>query len=126
MSKLLNISQVSKILNLIHPKTKKPQNHIIRYWESVFVNIKPKKINNRRYYNLKQIEEIKVIKFLLKNEGMTVSGVKKLINSKINKLDYHNIDSLKNDHYKKSLRIKSRKLLDKINKIKAYGKKNSS
>tara|TARA_B100000963_G_C22517136_1_gene621207 strand:+ start:78 stop:458 length:381 start_codon:yes stop_codon:yes gene_type:complete len=126
MSKLLNITQVSKILNLIHPKTKKPQNHIIRYWESVFVNIKPKKINNRRYYTLKQIEEIKAIKFLLKNEGMTVSGVKKLINSNINKLDYHNIDSLKNKHYKKSLKIKSKKLLDKINKIKAYGKKNSS
>tara|TARA_B100001057_G_scaffold220210_1_gene220612 strand:+ start:8176 stop:8556 length:381 start_codon:yes stop_codon:yes gene_type:complete len=126
MSKLLNISQVSKILNLIHPKTKKPQNHIIRYWESVFVNIRPKKINNRRYYTLKQIEEIKAIKFLLKNEGMTVSGVKKLINSNVKKLDYHNIDSLKNNYYKKSLKIKSRKLLDKINKIKAYGKKNSS
>tara|TARA_A100001015_G_scaffold318664_1_gene439212 strand:+ start:1034 stop:1414 length:381 start_codon:yes stop_codon:yes gene_type:complete len=126
MSKLFNISQVSKILDLIHPKTKKPQNHVLRYWEKEFVSIKPKKINNRRYYTLKQIEEIKSIKFLLKNEGMTVSGVKRLINSNINKLDDYNINSLKNNHYKKFLKVKSKELLNKLNKIKAYGKKNTS
>tara|TARA_Y200000002_G_C22443421_1_gene563168 strand:- start:254 stop:634 length:381 start_codon:yes stop_codon:yes gene_type:complete len=126
MSKLFNISQVSKILDLIHPKTKKPQNHVLRYWEKEFVSIKPKKINNRRYYTLKQIEEIKAIKFLLKNEGMTVSGVKRLINSNINKLDDYNINSLKNNHYKKFLKVKSKELLNKLNKIKAYGKKNTS
>ena len=126
MSKLFTISQVSKILDLIHPKTKKPQNHVLRYWEKEFVSIKPKKINNRRYYTLKQIEEIKSIKFLLKNEGMTVSGVKRLINSNINKLDDYNINSLKNNHYKKFLKVKSKELLNKLNKIKAYGKKNTS
>ena len=126
MSKLFTISQVSKILDLIHPKTKKPQNHVLRYWEKEFVSIKPKKINNRRYYTLKQIEEIKAIKFLLKNEGMTVSGVKRLINSNINKLDDYNINSLKNNHYKKFLKVKSKELLNKLNKIKAYGKKNTS
>ena len=62
MNKLLNISEVSKILNLIDPKTKKPQNHILRYWEKEFKEIKPKKINNRRYYSLKQVEIIKMIK----------------------------------------------------------------
>ena len=54
MSKLLNISEVSKILNLIDPQTKKPLNHILRYWEKEFKEIKPKKINNRRYYSLEQ------------------------------------------------------------------------
>ena len=126
MSKLFTISQVSKILDLIHPKTKKPQNHVLRYWEKEFVSIKPKKINNRRYYTLKQIEEIKAIKFLLKNEGMTVSGVKRLINSNINKLDDRNFNGLKADYYKKNLKIKSKLILDKINKIKSYGKKNAS
>ena len=95
MNKLKNISDVSKILNLIDPITKKPQNHIIRYWEKEFKEIKPRKINNRRYYTNNQIEIIKMIKFLLKNNGMTVSGVKKILNSNINKLDENSLISLK-------------------------------
>ena len=51
MSKLFRISEVSKILNLVDPLTKRPLNYILRYWETVFKEIKPKKINNRRYYN---------------------------------------------------------------------------
>ena len=50
MSKLINISEVSKILDFVDPITNKPQNHILRYWEKEFREIKPKKINNRRYY----------------------------------------------------------------------------
>ena len=46
MIKLINISELSKKLNLIDPVTKKPLNHIIRYWEKEFKEIKPKKINN--------------------------------------------------------------------------------
>ena len=126
MTKLINISDLSKILNLVDPKTKKPQNHVLRYWEKEFKEIKPKKINNRRYYSLKQVETIKLIKFLLKNKGLTISGAKILINSSINKLDDPNVLSLKADYYKKSLNAKSKSLLDRINKIKKYGKKNSS
>ena len=85
MEKLFNISEVSKILNLIDPNTKKPLNHILRYWEKEFKIIKPKKINNRRFYNSKQIEIVKIIKFLLRNKGMTITGVKNLLQSKINK-----------------------------------------
>ena len=64
MSKLINISDVSKSLNLVDPDTKKPLNHILRYWETKFKSIRPKKINNRRYYSIKQVEIIKMIKFL--------------------------------------------------------------
>ena len=60
MTKLANISEVSKILNLVNPITKKPLNHILRYWEKEFAQIRPKKINNQRYYNHKQIELIKM------------------------------------------------------------------
>ncbi len=126
MSKLIGISEVSKILNLIDPKTKKPLNHVLRYWEKQFKDIKPKKINNRRYYTPDQIEIIKLIKFLLKNEGYTISGVKNLISIKINKLDDHNIDSLNTNYYRDRLKTKSKQLLKKINNIKFYGKKNSS
>ena len=79
MNKFLNISEVSNIVNLVDPITKKPLNHILRYWEKEFRQIKPKKINNRRYYSSKDVELIKKIKFLLKNEGMTISGVKSIL-----------------------------------------------
>ena len=126
MKKLIKISELSKMLNLVDPMTKKPLNHILRYWEREFKEIKPKKINNIRYYSSKQIEIIKMIKFLLKSKGMTILGVKNLLNSNINKLDDHKGHSLKADYYKNILKLKSKTLVEKINKIKNYGKKNTS
>ena len=125
MKKFYNISEISKILNLIKESNKKPLNHIIRYWEKEFKQIKAKKINNRRYYSLKQVETLKLIKFLLKNKGMTINGVKKILNLNINKLDDYNSDSLKADYYKNIFKNKSRNILEKIKKLKKYGKKNS-
>ena len=126
MKKLISISELSKVLNLIDPKTKKALNHTLRYWEKSFKQIKPKKINNRRYYAPKQIEIIKTIKFLLKNKGMTILGVKNILNLNVNRLDDYNPHGLKTLYYKKSIKNKSKLLLDKINKIRNYGKKNSS
>ena len=126
MSKLINITELAKLLDLIDPKTKKPSNHILRYWEKEFKQISPKKINNRRYYSLEQVEIIKKIKYLLKNKGMTISGAKNIIKLKTNKLDDANIDGLKADYYRKSLKAKSKLLLEKIYRIKNHGKKNSS
>ena len=126
MSKLITISKMSKIINLIDPITKKPLNHVLRYWEAEFKEIKPKKINNRRYYSLEQVKLIKMIKYLLKNKGMTILGVKNLLASKINKLDDSNIHGLKAEYYKINLKSKSKQILDKVRRLKNYGKKNSS
>jgi len=126
MSKFFKISEVSVYLDLVNPLSKKPLNHILRYWEKEFRQIKPKKINNRRYYSTEQVEIIKKIKFLVKNKGMTISGVKKLLNLNINKLDDYDLDSLKADYYKNALKNKSKNLLNKIKNLKKYGKKNSS
>ena len=126
MKKLIKISELSKMLNLVDPMTKKPLNHILRYWEREFKEIKPKKINNIRYYSSKQIEIIKMIKFLLKSKGMTILGVRNLLNSNINKLDDHKGHSLKADYYRNILKLRSKTLVEKINKIKNYGKKNTS
>ena len=126
MKKFYKISELSKELNLVDPKTKKPLNHVIRYWESEFKEIKPKKINNIRYYSVEQIEIIKKIKFLLKKKGMTILGVKKLLDKNINELDVNNNISLKTNYYKNSIRVKSKEILKKVNKLKSYGKKNSS
>ena len=62
---------------------------------------------------------------MLKNKGMTITGVKNLINNKINELDAHDNHSLK-AAYKNNLKSKSNLLLEKIKKIKLYGKKNTS
>ena len=125
MDKLINISEVTKLLNIINVKTNKPSNYILRYWEKEFKQIKPIIIKNRRYYSKKQINIIKLIKFLLKDKGMTISGVKKVLKSNINSLDDYNSYSLKADYHKKIIKDKSKKLLDKIKSLKKYGKKNS-
>ena len=126
MTKYVKITNVSKILNLIDPKTKKPQNHTLRYWEKEFNEIKPKKINNQRYYSQEQVEKLKIIKYLLKSEGMTISGVKNIFKFNTNKLDVNNNVSLKTKYLNNKLKLKSKNLLIKINKIKNNGKKNSS
>ena len=126
MNKFISISELSKILNLVDSSKSKTRNYILRYWEKEFKQIKPKKINNRRYYSPKQVNIIKMIKFLIKNKGITISGVKSIINLNTNKLDDYNSHSLKADYYKNTLKTKSKKLLEKINRLKNYGKKNSS
>ena len=125
MEKLLNISEVSKLLQIINIRTKKPSNYILRYWEKEFKQIKPIIIKNRRYYSRKQIKIIKLIKFLLKDRGMTISGVKNVLKSNINSLDDYNSYSLKTEYHKREIKDKSKKLLDKLKKIKKYGQKNS-
>ena len=67
-----------------------------------------------------------MLKFLIKDKGMTINGVKTVLNSKINKLDDYNSNSLKAQYYKKTLKEKSVILLKKINNLKRYGKKNTS
>tara|TARA_B100000242_G_C43003992_1_gene466489 strand:+ start:769 stop:1188 length:420 start_codon:yes stop_codon:yes gene_type:complete len=75
------ISEVLKILNTDSPSIKKSQLHTIRFWETQFKQLKPKKINNRRYYDSKNINLLLKIQYLLKNQGMTISGVKKILDS---------------------------------------------
>ena len=126
MTKLINISKVSKILNFIDPITKKPKNHILRYWEKEFKQIKPRKINNRRYFTQRQVQIIKIIKFLIKNKGLTIAGVKNFLSNNVKKLDDHHYPSLNNINLKETLKFKSKLILNKIIKIKSHGKKNTS
>ena len=125
MTKLITIGELSRNLNLVNRVNKKPSTHILRYWEKEFKQINPRIINKRRYYSSDQVEIIKKIKFLLKDKGMTISGVKSLLNLKINKLDDYNSHGLKAEYYKDFLKSKSKKLLNKIKKLKNYGKKNT-
>ena len=87
------ISEVAELLNLINTKTGKVSTHTIRFWEKEFKQIKPKIFaGKRRYYDEETIEILKNIKFLLKDKGMTIKGVKKhLINSKSDLDEINNI-----------------------------------
>ena len=123
MTKLINISELAKMLKLVNVSSKKPLNYILRFWEKEFKQIRPKLINNRRYYTVEQVELIKKIKFLLKDEGMTIKGAKNILNRKIKKLDDSNLNSLQAVYYKKALKDKSSQILEKIKKLKKYGKK---
>jgi|TARA_B110000211_G_C14050793_1_gene541124 DNA-binding transcriptional MerR regulator len=124
MEKLINISELSKLLGLINLKTKKASNYILRFWEKEFKQIKPTFINKRRYYTEKQIHIIKLIKFLLKEKGMTIKGVKNILKNNINTLDDYDSFGLKAEYQKQSIKFKTKTILKKINKIKIYGKKN--
>ncbi len=125
MSKLISITQLTNLLELTNKKSRKPQNHVLRYWEKEFIQIKPKILNKRRYYSTEQVELIKLIKYLIREKGITINGVKNILKKNINKLDDYNSYSLKADYYKKKFEEKSEIILKKIKKLKKYGKKNS-
>ena len=102
------IGEVAKILNLKVNKKGALPTHIIRFWETQFKQIKPKILNsNRRYYDEKNIDLLKKIKFLLKDQGMTINGVKKILD---------NEDTLKLDEIADKS-IKAEKLKNKLIKI---------
>jgi len=74
------IGEAARELGLIDKKTGKNQTHVIRYWESQFKQIKPNiRAGGRRYYSKKNIKLINYIKFLLKEKGLTINGVKKIL-----------------------------------------------
>ena len=108
------ISQVAKLLNLINNKTVKTNTHTLRLWEKQFTQITPIILSGRRrYYDNKSIELLKQIKYLLKDRGMTISGVKKILhNADVTSLD----DNINIGLYKQNLET-TKKIKNKIKKI---------
>ena len=107
-SKYKTIGEVAKILNLIDKKRGSLSTHTIRFWEKQFKQIKPKIFSgNRRYYDENSINVLKKIKYLLKEKGMTLIGVKKVLKS-----EDSNIDEMYNTT------IRQNNIKSKINKIK--------
>jgi len=99
------IGEVAKILKLQVNKKGILPTHIIRFWETQFKQIKPKILNsNRRYYDEKTINLLKKVKYLLKEQGMTINGVKKILNSEVSlKLDEVANKSIKAENLKNKL-----------------------
>ena len=77
-----SIGEVAKLLNLVNKKNANLNTHTIRFWEKKFKQIRPKILTGkRRYYDQSSIEILKKVKYLLKEQGMTINGVKKLLNN---------------------------------------------
>tara|TARA_Y100000590_G_C15431982_1_gene905539 strand:- start:216 stop:596 length:381 start_codon:yes stop_codon:yes gene_type:complete len=109
-----SIGEVAKILDLVNEKKGSLNTHTIRFWEKEFKHINPKIFSGRRrYYDQKSIEVLKKIKFLLKNQGMTIKGAKKVLNLS-KSLD---LDDLPNKSINNNKNIILKKRIDKISKI---------
>tara|TARA_B110000240_G_scaffold146679_1_gene162114 strand:- start:255 stop:632 length:378 start_codon:yes stop_codon:yes gene_type:complete len=113
-----SIGEVAKILELTNKKKGTLNTHTIRFWEKKFKQIKPKILNgNRRYYNNDTIEVLKKVKYLLKVQGMTINGVKKVLNSdKSLKLDELSNNSISADY---NIKNKLKKISNLIKQIKS-------
>ena len=113
-----SIGEVAKLLNLVNNSNGRLNTHTLRYWEKQFVQIKPKIFSGkRRYYDTKSINILKKIKYLLKDQGMTINGVRKCLNNK----KLLELDDLKNSSIKDQniiLKSQIKKISNLIKEIK--------
>ena len=114
-SKYKTIGEVAEILNLVNIKKGTLSTHTIRFWEKQFKQIKPKVFSgNRRYYDEASILTLKKIKFLLKDKGMTLDGVKKALNSEDSDVDEINNTTIKQKDIFKSKLKKIKKIIENL------------
>ena len=113
-----SIGEVAKMLNLIDKKSGKLSTHTLRYWEKEFRQIKPYIFaGKRRYYDEKSIHLLKNIHYLLKNKGMTIKGVKNLLNNNQTELDEDNNQTIN----RKIIKTKIYKISNLLKKLKNNG-----
>ena len=114
-----SIGEVAEILNLVNDKKKTLNTHTIRFWEKKFKQIRPKILTgNRRYYNQETIEVLKKVKFLLKDQGMTIKGVKKILSGGESlELDEMANNSIRTDNLKNKL-VKISKIVKNLKNLK--------
>ena len=114
-SKYKTIGEVAEILNLVNVKKGTLSTHTIRFWEKQFKQIKPKVFSgNRRYYDADSILTLKKIKFLLKDKGMTLDGVKKALNSEDSDVDEIINTTIKQKNIFKSKLKKIKKIIENL------------
>ena len=107
------IGEVAKYVGLINRKTGNLSTHTIRFWEKQFKQIKPKIFaGKRRYYDANTVKIIKKIKYLLKEKGMTIKGVKNILNNPVP----INLDEISKNNINTSS-INKANLISKIKKI---------
>ena len=115
------IGEVAEILKLKSKKKGVFSTHTIRFWETQFKQVKPKLLNSkRRYYDKKTIDILRKIKFLLKDQGMTINGVKKILDN-LNNNDTLNLDEISNNSIRSDIvRNKVLKISKIVKNLKNY------
>ena len=109
------IGEVAKILKLFNKRNGSLSTHTLRFWEKEFKQIRPKIFSgNRRYYDENSIKILKKIKYLLKDKGMTLNGVKKVLNSEDSDVDELYNTSITQKNIIKSKLTKIKKLITNI------------
>ena len=110
------IGEVAEILSSNSKNGKLIETHTIRFWEKKFKQIKPRVLDGkRRYYDTKNIELLKKVHFLLKEKGMTINGVKKILDNQ----ESLKLDEISNQSIKKiNLKNKLSKISNIIKKLK--------
>lgn len=87
---------------------------LLRYWESEFDFISPRKNKKgTRYYSQKDIDNISVVFYLIKEKGMTITGVKDYLAKKKNNNTEEELNIISTLKKTKELLIDIRKILDK-------------
>ena len=115
------IGEAAKEIGLVNKKKNTANTHTLRFWEKNFKQIKPKILSgNRRYYSQKDISFLKLIYDLLKNQGFTIRGVKKILNLKGNKLDEGLAQGIKRKTFYNSVKKKVKNIKFIVNKIKDF------
>ena len=104
------ISEAAVELGLINHSNNKPNTHTTFLGKN-FKQLKPKILNgNRRYYSSKDMYILKLILNLLKNQGLTINGAKKVLNSGLIKLDPKVLSDIKGENLKQEIKDKIKKL----------------
>jgi DNA-binding transcriptional MerR regulator len=115
------IGEAAKEIGLVNKKNNTINTHTLRFWEKNFKQIRPKILSgNRRYYSQKDINFLKIIYDLLKNQGFTIQGVKKILNSKRNKLDESSAQGIKKKTFYNSVKKRAKNIKFIVSKIKDF------
>ena len=114
-----SISEAAKEIGLINKKNNKTNTHTLRFWEKNFKQIKPKILSGkRRYYSEKDMNFLKLINELLKNQRFTIEGAKKVLNTKTINLDETLEEGVQKKNYKDSINKRVAKIKFILKKIK--------
>ena len=112
-----SIGEVAELLNLKNSKSGKLNTYTLRFWEKEFKQIKPKLLNNRRrYYDKKTVDLLVKIQYLLKDKGMTIKGVKNMLNSK--RFDLDELSNVPISNTDKNIRLRIIKISNIIKNLK--------
>ena len=94
--------------------------HVVRYWEQKFTELKPHKRNSSKYYTNKQVELFKIVKNLIREEHLTLAGAKKSLKDYIKKNrgasspedNYINKDSTKIENKKDNIVLSKEEFIE--------------